>query len=421
MKSAARHPFVLTLILTSTVLGIAGTDLVLPAVPTLPALLAGTIEQSQLVIAAFTAGAAAGLLMFGELGARLDQRRLLAGSLLGYGILSALCSLSPSLHALIWLRFFQGAAGSAAAVFAPGMLRALYSDEHAVGALGFLGSVESLTPALAPIAGYRLLEAFGWTASFNVLGVLGVVLAAVVWLVRERLPNPAAQSRLAPAARAVPMVNPTSAPLPGRSTGNYARLLTNWLFLQQALSQAFTLGALLVFVFGAPTVITNALHGTLNDFILLQLSGISMFIIAANAVGKLSRRFGPRNMIMAGTVLSAVGALMMFAYALLGGENVLAVITLFVPINIGLGLRGPPGFHAALVATDGDDSRGAAIVVVAILLTTALGTAAAAPLIGRGLITIATAAAVLSSASVLILNVGYARHANSTDRSASDP
>jgi MFS family permease len=371
----------LLLVVSSTVLGIAGTDLVLPAVPSLPRLLGGTPEQAQFVLAAFTAGAAGGLLLFGELGARLDQRRLLVGSLLAYGALSGLCCFAASLSALIWLRFAQGAAGAAAAVYAPGILRALYGDGRAVGALGLLGSVEALTPALAPIAGLSLLQAFGWKISFALLAAMAVGLALLFWLARARLPQVTGR----------------------RELGGYRRLLGSGPFLRQALSQAFTLAALLVFVFGAPTVITTALHGTLQNFVMMQICGISLFILAANLTGALSRRFGAQTLILSGTLLSAFGGVTMCVYALAGGGNIGWVTLIFLPFNMGLGLRGPPGFHAALLASQGDDARGAAVIFVAILLTTAAGTAAAAPFIVHGLTSIAVPAALLSVVAVLLL------------------
>ena len=324
-----------------------------------------------------------GLLLFGELCARVDQRALLVGSLLVYGLVSALCCFSPSIRELILLRFVQGAAGSAGAVIAPGILRALYGDLRAVSALGLLGSVESLTPALAPIAGLWLLEIFGWKASFNVIAVLAFALAAVMWLARAHLPTAGA----------------------GRQMGSYGQLLGRWRFLRPALSQAFALGALLVFVFGAPTVITKTLGGTLHDFIVLQVSGIASFILAANSTGALSRRFGTTTMIMSGALLSALGATAMLAYAIVGEGNVTTVTCIFLLFNFGFGLRGPTGFHAALVASDGDDTRGAAIVTVAILLITAVGTAAVAPFITYGLVSIAAPAAVLSIAAALTLAV----------------
>ncbi|GAA4109720.1 MFS transporter [Aminobacter aganoensis] len=212
------------LIVTSTVLGIAGTDLVLPAVPSLPEVLGGTYAQAQFVLAAFVTGAAVGLLAFGTLGAHFDQRRLLVASLVAYGLVSAAAGMSTSLDMLIGLRFLQGAAGSAAAVFAPGMIRALFGDDRAVGKLGLLGSIEALTPALAPVAGVWLLSLAGWTASFDVIAVLALVLAAAVAGLGRHLP----------------------ALTTGKGAGGYAHLLRDATFLRYAVSHAFTLGALLV-------------------------------------------------------------------------------------------------------------------------------------------------------------------------------
>ncbi|HTV22716.1 MAG TPA: MFS transporter [Polyangiaceae bacterium] len=378
---ALRRELAFALVVCSTVLGIAGTDLVLPAVPTLPSVLGGDLERAQLVLAAFVAGSAVGLLGFGALGSRFDQRSVLAASLLGYGAVSLAAGYSTSLDALIALRFVQGAAGSAAAVFAPGMLRALYGDMAAVAALGRLGSIEGLTPALAPIAGTWLLQAFGWNASFEVIGVGAAGLGVGVLLGRALLPALVAR----------------------RAGGGYGTLLTDPRFMRYALSQAFTLGGLLVFVFGSPTVFVAALGGTLRDFIVMQVVGITSFIIAANLAGRLSRTFGPERLVWRGSVLSAAGAAALLLYALLGGRNTLVVSALFVPLNLGLGLRGPPGFHRAVVAARGDDARGAALVVVAILGSTAAGTAAVAPFITLGLLPISLAACVLSAAALVLL------------------
>jgi len=375
-----RHPLAFFLIAASTALGIVGTDLVLPAVPMLPRAIGGTAESAQFVLAAFTGGAAAGLLLFGELGARFDQRRLLILSLLSYAVLSAACGFSPTLGSLIGLRFLQGAAGAAAAVFAPGMIRAHYGDDRAVAAIGLLGSIEAMAPALAPILGAWLVDWFGWRSTFHVIAGLGLLLALAIYLLRHRLPRPA--QRL--------------------GTGGYAPLFRNARFLRQALSHAFTLGALLIIVFGAPTVFVTVLGGTLADFILLQILGISTFAVAANSAGRLVHRFGAERMIMGGTGLTAAGVFAILGYALAGGVNPHVVAGLFIPVNVGLGLRGPPGFHAAIVAAE-DDARGAALLVVAILLTAALGTAAVAPFITLGLVAIASGAAFLATAALLLL------------------
>jgi MFS transporter, DHA1 family, multidrug resistance protein len=125
-SAAGGHPaLAFALIVAGTVLGLAGTNLVLPAVPSLPAVLGCTLEQAQLVPASFVAGSACGLLLFGALGARIDQRFLLVGSLVAYGLISLIAGTSRSLGLLIGLSFVQGAASAAAAVFSPGMIRVL--------------------------------------------------------------------------------------------------------------------------------------------------------------------------------------------------------------------------------------------------------------------------------------------------------
>lgn len=381
MASRPASTLAFLVIACGTALGIAGTDLVLPAIPSLPARLGGTPEQAQLVLAAFTGGASVGLLLFGELGARFDQRRLLCVSLLAYGSASLACSFSVSLPMLIALRLVQGAAGSAAAVFAPGMLRALYGDDRSVRALGALGSIEALAPALAPIVGAGLVMLWDWRASFNLLAVLALALALVIGGRMDILPAHVAARR---------------------GTG-YRALLVNRAFVGHALGYACTLAALLVFVFGAPSVFVNALGEDLSAFIALQCFGVACFAVAANFIGRLCDRFGALRMIWCGSLLATAATIAMLGYALAGGTSVLVIIGLFIVLNVGLGLRGAPGFYAALQAGAGDDARASALVVLAILATAALGTAAVAPFIGLGLASIASGAMLFATLGLLAL------------------
>ena len=72
-------------------------------------------------------------------------------------------------------------------------------------------------------------------------------------------------------------------------------------------------------------------------------------------------------------------------------------------MNTGLGLRGPPGFYRAILASHGDDARGSALVVLFIMLASAGGTAVVAPFIKQGLVPLACAAAMLETAALACL------------------
>ncbi len=373
----------LTLVVLSTTIGLAGTDLVLPAVPSLPDFLGGTLERSQLVLATFSFGSALGFICFGELGARWDSRWLLVGSLLGYSALSASAAATTSLDSLISQRFFQGFFAAAPAVFGPGIIRALLDERGALRAMGLLGSIESIVPALAPILGYWLLITYNWQASFQLTAVIACLLG-LCWL---------AVLRSVPSRKAR-----------GAEHG-YRRLLGDAQFLRFAGSQAFTLGGLLIFVFGAPAAITEVLAGSLSDFVTMQVLGITSFIIAANLADRLVERFGSEQTILFGSTMSAAGLLLIVGYALIDGSNPTMLWPLFLIVNLGLGVRGPPGFYRAIVASGDDDARGAALVMLFILFTAAAGTAIVAPFISVGLLPLAGIACTASWLSVALLKV----------------
>ncbi|MEM5516169.1 MFS transporter [Henriciella sp. AS95] len=380
------------LIVLGTVLGIAGIDLVLPAVPTLHEHLPGSEETAQLVIASYVAGSGTGLILFGVLGERFGRRRCLVLALLAYGLLSGLATLSPDMLSLLAVRFVQGLASAAPAVFAPGIIRALFSEQGATRAIGALSSIESLTPAGAPIAGLWLVQQGGWKLPFFVTAALAIVLS-VVFIAWGGILPPSKDS--------------------ARGKGSYWRLMASPVFMRYGLSQALVVGGLLVFVFGAPAVIVNSMGGTMMHFITMQVVGISCFIIASNTTGSLVKRFGPEPMISFGTGMAATGAVLVLLFALFGNGDPIWLAPIFVLVNAGLGFRGPPGFLRAIMAGKGDDDRASSTTILGIFAVAAGGTALVSPFIDQGLLPLAIAGAGLQLLAVLALLVlpEYSREA----------
>ena len=376
----SRRAITFFLLILCATLSLAGTDLVLPAVPQLPEIFGTDRATAQLVLAAYVGGGGLGLLLYGRLADHFSRKMLLVSSLAAFAAASVACAFSPNIAVLVALRFVQGVASAAAPVFGPGLIRQLFSEGAAVRAIGFLGSVESLVPALAPIFGVLLLSHFGWQSSFELLGVL-TSLAAVLILVLG-LPREEKSSD---------------------TRGSYGQLLTDRVFMRYALSQAMTLGGLLTFVFGAPTVIVASMGGSLNDFIIMQVINISGFIIAANLTARIAERFGAENIILLGTVMAAVSAVALLAYGLSGRTNTLMLPVLFTPMAIGLGLRGPIGFYRGILASGANNARGSALIVFFIFMITTLGTVVAAPIITGGLAALALVVCAIHLMSVALL------------------
>lgn len=387
--SSRQTSITFALLVCGTVIGLAGIDLVLPAIPSLPDSIAGTLESAQLVLASFAAGTAIGLIIFGELGARQNQRVLLIAALAFYAVLSFVAAQVDSINQLIWVRFFQGVASSAPAVFAPGMIKAMYSERGALKAIGLMGSIESLTPAFAPVVGAWLLTFGDWRLSFFVTASLASLLCISIFTIGGSSLNS--------------LKHNNSIHTGTGSKHTYRSLISNRAFMRHALSHACTLGGLLVFVFGAPTVITTSMGGDLLDFNIMQIIGVSFFIVSANLSARLVDRFGSETMIFLGSSMTALGCLGILLFAYLGNSDPSWLWALFIPVNLGLGFRGPPGFYQAVVAAGDNDSRGAAVLILFILGLAAIGTAVVAPFIAQGLLPLALVASIIGVSSVVIL------------------
>ena len=369
------------LLVAGTVLALAGIDLVLPAVPILPEALNTNETLSQFVIAAFVFGVAAGLIIFGSLGAHFSRRWLLVSALLSYAGLSYLCATVSDIQSLIVLRFLQGLVSAAPTVFTPVIINALFDRITATKALGVLGSIESLVPAAAPLAGLWLLNLGGWQISFQVIAVLTSALAVGIAVLGKSIPDDT----------------------PRLSNGSYMRLLRSGVFLRYALSQALVLGGLLVFVFAAPAVIVHTMGGKLSQFIIMQMVGVGFFIIGANVSGSLVSRWGPEKVIMRGSLLAWFGALFLFLYSVFGQNNPVMLAFIFPLMNLGLGIRGPAGFLRAIIAGDGDDDRASSLTFLAITLSSAGGTALLAPFIEEGLFALCLVTLLIQSAVMALL------------------
>lgn len=372
----------ITLIVIGTVTGLAATDLVLPAIPILPEVVSGSAESAQWVLAAFALGTGLGLLIFGTLGTRYRLVDILVVSLFSFAALSFAATQTESLVAMSLVRFLQGLAASASAVYAPVIIKQLYDGSAAITMMGRLGSIESVAPAIAPIIGLFLLNSYGWQSSFIVVAAIATILG-IAWLTAPGLRR--RFGKLQPRA------------------GGYLQLLRNAQFLRYSLSQAGTLGAILVIVFSAPKVITASMGGDLSDFIAMQVMGIVFFVVAANMASVFSRRWGAERTILIGSSMSALGSIAIWFMAFVEQQSIPLLWFFFIFVNLGLGIRGPVGFYQALLASGHDDSRGSALIILSVMVAAALGTGAVAPYIEQGLLPVAIAAMILAVSSVLLL------------------
>ncbi|MCS7314193.1 MAG: MFS transporter [Bryobacterales bacterium] len=117
----------------------------------------------------------------GAMGDRIGQRKVLARIVLWWSAFTALTGAAHSFWFLVLVRFLFGAGEAGAFPNASGVIARWFPVHERARAQGAVFAASRLGGALTPLLVVPLQAAIGWRATFLVLGLIGVVWAAV-WL-----------------------------------------------------------------------------------------------------------------------------------------------------------------------------------------------------------------------------------------------
>lgn len=344
-----------------TGVSMAAMDLYLPAVPALQSGLCISVPLAQATVAVYLAGLAGGQLLWGELLNRLGPRRCMEAGLALLALTSLGCALAPGIETLLVLRLLQGIAAAAATVVAPTVVRATLADADVVRGIAAISMVEAIVPAAGPVLGAVMLRVVDWRGTFWVLTALALIV--LPWVVK-----------IAP--RQLPGLNLAH-------DAGYAGILRNRSYLRLALSHALCIGALLTFLASAPQLLQHMLGLGSDAFALLQVMGVSAFMLGASQSGRLAKRLGHARVVQLGSTVQLLACALALGAALLWQQLPYAAVAAYWVCFCGaLAIRGPATFVDALALPPAQMGRATAMLVLALLAAGALGTQLVAPFLG---------------------------------------
>lgn len=163
-----------------TALGPLSTDMYLPSLPAIARDLNATTAETQMTLSSFLLGFAAGQFVHGPVSDKVGRKPVLVAGFAIFLLASAACTAASSIEALIGARFIQALGASGPIVLARAVVRDLYEGPRAGRELSRMGTIMGVVPAIAPIFGGLLHEAFGWRSTFAATILFGLVLAATV-------------------------------------------------------------------------------------------------------------------------------------------------------------------------------------------------------------------------------------------------
>lgn len=152
------------------------------ALPSIRSEFGASVAGLQWVVDSYAVVIASLLILSGSTADRVGRRRIFQTGLALFTLGSLLCSIAPSLGALIGFRMLEAVGGSMLNPVALSIISNVYTDaRERAKAIGLFAGVVGLSFGIGPVLGGLLVDTIGWRSIFWVnvpVGIAAIVLAA---------------------------------------------------------------------------------------------------------------------------------------------------------------------------------------------------------------------------------------------------
>jgi MFS transporter, DHA1 family, multidrug resistance protein len=275
----------------------------------------------QLSVSAYIATTAVIQIFIGPISDRYGRRPVLLGSITVFLLATIGALLAPTFTTFLVCRLLQAAIASGFAL-SRAVVRDMVPGDRAASMIGYVTMGMSVVPMIGPVIGGALDAAFGWQASFWMLGMGG---AALLWLVWADLGETATH-------RATSF---------GQQVRAYPELLRSQRFWGYVLAAAFASGAFFAFLGGAPFVGAK-MYGMDTATLGFYFGAPAVGYMAGNYLsGRYATRMGINRMILTGALVTTTGLAVLAGLAVLGLATAEVFFGLVVSVGLGNGIMLP--------------------------------------------------------------------------------
>ncbi len=153
------------------------------SVPNIAGALGVSTSQGTWVITSYAVAEAIAVPLTGWLASRFGTVRVFSVSLIGFGIASFLCGISPSLEILVMARIIQGFCGGPLMPLSQTLLLTIFPKKLQPAAMGIWAITTLVAPVAGPMLGGTLCDNFGWGSIFLVNVPVAIGAGFLVWRV----------------------------------------------------------------------------------------------------------------------------------------------------------------------------------------------------------------------------------------------
>ena len=208
---------------------------------------------------------ASSTLIWGAISDWLGRKPVILLSLTCYFLASVACATATNYEQLLLFRILQGLGVGGSLISGRAMVRDLLPTKEAQKVMAKAMMLFAMAPAIAPLIGGWLHDAFGWRSIFWFLSFYAIsVILFVLITTKESLEKDNRNS--------IHILEVSKA---------YLKTLSNPHYLRLVFILAFGFSSFFIYVAGAPTLLFNILHLEASQFYLLFIPVVSGILIGA--------------------------------------------------------------------------------------------------------------------------------------------
>jgi len=272
----------LTLIVSMlSMIGPFSIDTYLPSFPDIERDFAISRALMTQTLGAYLIAFAFSTLVWGAIADWIGRKPVIIISLVSYLLASTTCAMATNYEQLLIFRILQGFGIGGALISGRAMVRDFLPTKEAQKVMAYSMMLFAISPAIAPVIGGWLHDAFGWRSVFWFLAIYAsFILFYAIIVAKESLPK---EKRNSIHIHKVTRV--------------YINTLKDSHFVRLILINAFGFASFFTFIAGAPTLLIDILHFKPNEFYYLFVPVVSGIMVGAFISSRLVNHLESKQMI----------------------------------------------------------------------------------------------------------------------------
>ncbi len=361
-------------------------DTYLPAFPAIEAEFDASRSLLSQTLGAYLAAFAVATLFWGPITDRFGRKKVIISGISLFIISSIGCALAKDYSHFLSFRMIQGAAASGGLVAGRAMVRDVFDSQQARQVMSYVMLFFAIAPAVAPIIGAGLHDAFGWHSIFYFLAAFGfVTLLLILAITKETLALEHRQS-----------IHPRHV------TKVYCNVLLHRRFLMIVTAGSASFCGMFLFIAGSPTIFFDFLQLTTGDF----WKQFVLMVIGLMAGSLFSARFAYRKtatrMVSIAVTIIAVTTLINLMIAYFFTPSLLGFVLPLLCYAFGIGMAIPSLTILALDCFPNNRGTAAAVQSFVQMMANAIVASIVLPLVTQSYLAFAVAQLCFISLAVVL-------------------